>query len=177
MTFRSAERTHDYHAAMHEVAERLERLLTLFVLLVLGIALTRGVLDALDWRGVLMGLALLLIVRPLAGIASLAPWSASSVDRGGLLPPERWAVAFFGVRGVGSLYYLAYAAGEAPELGTDWLWATVSFTIVASVVLHGVLSTPVMARLERSETARRWPPRTAGRPAPRGRPARADPRR
>ena len=42
MTFRSAERTHDYHAAMHEVAERLERLLTLFVLLVLGIALSRG---------------------------------------------------------------------------------------------------------------------------------------
>ena len=52
MTFRSAERSHDYHAAMHEVAERLERLLTLFVLLVLGIALTRGLLDALDWRGV-----------------------------------------------------------------------------------------------------------------------------
>ena len=42
-------------------------------------------------------------------------------------------------------------SGEAPELGTDWLWATVSFTIVASVVLHGVLSTPVMSRLERSE--------------------------
>jgi NhaP-type Na+/H+ or K+/H+ antiporter len=149
MTFRSAERSHDYHAAMHEVAERLERLLTLFVLLVLGIALTRGILDALDWRGVLVGVALLLVVRPLAGMAALAPWSGSSERRGGLVRPERWAVAFFGVRGIGSLYYLAYAAGEAPELGTDWLWATVSFTIVASVVLHGVLSTPVMARLER----------------------------
>ena len=45
MTFRSAERAHDYHAAMHEVVERLERLLTLFILLVLGIALTRGLLD------------------------------------------------------------------------------------------------------------------------------------
>ena len=66
---------------------------------------------------------------------------------------ERWAVAFFGVRGVGSLYYLAYAAGEAPELGADWLWATVSFTIVASVVLHGVLSTPVMTRLDKLRPA------------------------
>ena len=46
MTFRSAERSHDYHEAMHEVVERLERLLTLFVLLVLGIALTRGLLAA-----------------------------------------------------------------------------------------------------------------------------------
>ena len=149
MTFRSAERSHDYHAAMHEVVSRLERLLTLFVLLVLGIALTRGILDALDWRGVAVALALLLVVRPLAGMAALAPWSSPSVERGGLVRAERWAVAFFGVRGVGSLYYLAYAAGEAPELGTDWLWATVSFTIVASVALHGVLATPVMARLER----------------------------
>ncbi|MFC6345308.1 cation:proton antiporter, partial [Nocardioides hankookensis] len=82
MTFRSAERSHDYHAAMHEVAERLERLLTLFVLLVLGIALTRGLLDALDWRGVAIGLALILVVRPLAGILALAPWSRSSDDAG-----------------------------------------------------------------------------------------------
>ena len=149
MTFRSAERSHDYHAAMHDVAARLERLLTLFVLLVLGIALTRGILDALDWRAVLLAFALLLVVRPLAGLAALAPRSGSAEDAGGLSRPERWAVAFFGVRGVGSLFYLAYAAGEAPELGTDWLWATVSFTIVASVVLHGVLSTPVMSRLER----------------------------
>ena len=55
MAFRSAERDHDYHAAMHQVVERLERLLTLFILLVLGIALTRGLLDSLDWRGVVVG--------------------------------------------------------------------------------------------------------------------------
>ena len=55
---------------------------------------------------------------------------------------------FFGVRGVGSLYYLAYAAGEASELGSDWLWATVAFTVVASVLVHGVLATPVMRRLD-----------------------------
>ncbi|KQW43931.1 cation transporter [Nocardioides sp. Root1257] len=152
MTFRSAERSHDYHAAMHEVAERLERLLTLFVLLILGIALTRGLLDALDWRGVAIGLALILVVRPLAGIVALAPWARSPDDVGGLTRPQQWATAFFGVRGVGSLYYLAYAAGEAPELGQDWLWSTVSFTIVASVLVHGVLSTPVMARLEPSRT-------------------------
>jgi sodium/hydrogen antiporter len=148
MTFRSAERSHDYHAAMHEVAERLERLLTLFVLLMLGIALSRGILGALDWRGVLVGLALLLVLRPLAGWAALAPGASRAESRGRLDRRERWAVAFFGVRGVGSLYYLAYATGEEPSLGTDWVWSTVAFTIMVSVVLHGVLSTPVMARLE-----------------------------
>lgn len=148
MTFRSAERSHDYHAAMHEVAERLERLLTLFVLLVLGIALTRGLLDALDWRGAAIGLAVIFLVRPLAGILALRTWRRSAPESTGLTGPQRWAAAFFGVRGVGSLYYLAYAGGHAPELGADWLWSTVSFTIIASVLVHGALATPVMARLD-----------------------------
>jgi NhaP-type Na+/H+ or K+/H+ antiporter len=148
LTFRAAERSHHYHAAMHEVAERLERLLTLFVLLVLGIALTRGLLDALDWRGVLVGLSLLLVLRPLAGLVALWPGAPVRCGGEGLTRPQQVAAAFFGVRGVGSLFYLAYAAGEAEVLADDWLWSTVAFTVVASVVIHGVLATPVMRRLE-----------------------------
>lgn len=147
MTFRSAERSHDYHAAMHEVVERLERLLTLFVLLVLGIALTRGLLDALDWRGVAIGLALLLVVRPLSGYVALASFARRTHQTGGLTRPQQAAAAFFGVRGIGSIYYLAYASGEEAVLGRDWLWSTVAFTIVASVLLHGVLAAPVLKRV------------------------------
>jgi NhaP-type Na+/H+ or K+/H+ antiporter len=145
MTFRSAERSHDYHAAMHQVAERLERLITLFVLLVLGIALSRGLLANLDWRGVAMGLALIFVVRPVAGLIALTPLRSreSPLTRG-----QRWAASFFGVRGVGSIYYLAYAAGESAELGTDWLWSTVAFTIVASVLVHGALASPIMRRVD-----------------------------
>ncbi len=148
LTFGSAERSHDYHAAMHEVAERLERLLTLFVLLVLGIALTRGLFEALDWRGIAIGLALILLVRPGAGILALATGSSRDPATGGLTRRQQWAAAFFGVRGVGSIYYLAYAAGEDDTLAQDWLWSTVAFTVVASVLIHGVLATPVMARLD-----------------------------
>lgn len=148
MAFRSAERSHDYHAAMHEVAERLERLLTLFVLLVLGIALTRGLLEALDWRGIAIGLALILVVRPAAGILALAPWPGRGERTSPLTRHQRWATAFFGVRGVGSIYYLAYAAGQDEALAQDWLWSTVAFTVAASVLIHGVLATPVMARVD-----------------------------
>lgn len=153
MTFRSAERSHDYHAAMHEVTERLERLLTLFVLLVLGVALTRGLLDALDWRGVAIGLALLLVIRPAAGFVALAAYARRTHQTGGLDRGQQAAAAFFGVRGIGSIYYLAYAAGEDPVLGADWLWSTVGFTIVASVLLHGVLAAPVLARVGSLERA------------------------
>lgn len=141
MTFRSAERSHDYHAAMHEVTERLERLLTLLVLLVLGVALSRGLLEYLDWRSLVVGLGLILVIRPVCGVIALIG-SACRMRWG-----QRAAVAFFGVRGVGSLYYLAYAIGEAPKLGTPWMWSTVVFTVTASVVIHGVLATPVMKRV------------------------------
>ena len=65
-------------------------------------------------------------------------------------PAERLAVAFFGVRGVGSLYYLAYATGHADFGGHDELWATVGFTVTASVLLHGITATPWLRRLERT---------------------------
>jgi NhaP-type Na+/H+ or K+/H+ antiporter len=64
---------------------------------------------------------------------------------------DRMVTAFFGVRGVGSLFYLAYAAGEADFTDLRWLWATLAFTIGLSVVVHGVLAKPAMNWLERAE--------------------------
>ncbi len=146
MALRNAERSHNYHQEMHGVVERLERLLTLLVLLCLGMAMTRGMLDELDWRGVVVGVGLVLVLRPLAGVLSLMPFAR----RGhGMDSRERLVTAFFGVRGVGSLFYLAYAAGQAHFSELRWLWATVAFTIGLSVVVHGVLAKPAMGWLER----------------------------
>ncbi|MCA0178335.1 MAG: cation:proton antiporter [Actinobacteria bacterium] len=142
MTIRSEERHHEYHRAMHEVIERLERLLTLFVLLALGVALTRGLLGALDTAGVMIGVALILVIRPLTGIVGLGLGARDPERRGGLDRRERMAAAFFGVRGVGSIYYLAYALGHADFARERWLWSTVAFTIMLSVLVHGVASTP-----------------------------------
>jgi len=164
MALRSAEHRHDYHRDMHQVISRLERLLTLLVLLVLGVSLSTGLLAALDWRGVLVAVALTFVVRPLAAWVSLAVAPREEPHAGGLNRRSRHAVAFFGVRGVGSLFYLAWATGEPEAAGLGgpdviaWLWATVAFTIALSVVVHGVASTPVMQRLAEEPTA-------AGHPA------------
>lgn len=153
MAMRAAERTHDYHRAMHEVVERLERLLTLAVLLLLGISTSRGLLSDLDLRGVAVGLALVLVIRPLSGYVALSVLPRSADRAGGLEHRERWAVAFFGVRGVGSLYYMAYATGEESFQDVPWLWSTVAFTVVLSVLLHGVAAKPWLARLDRQRGA------------------------
>jgi NhaP-type Na+/H+ or K+/H+ antiporter len=155
MTIRSAERNHDYHALMHQVVERLERLLTLLVLLFLGIGLTHGLLAHLDWRGVLLGVALVFAIRPLAGWLALSVGSRGVGDRrhDQLERRERLVTAFFGVRGVGTVYYLAYAFGQASFPEQRWLWSTAAFTIVLSVVVHGIAVTPVMRRLERHRSS------------------------
>ncbi|MFC7550405.1 cation:proton antiporter [Plantactinospora sp. GCM10030261] len=146
---RSAERSHEFHQVLHDFAEQVERLLTVLLLLLFGGAVVGGLLEPLTWPAALVGLALVLVVRPLAGWLSLrgAPGR----------PAEHWVIAAFGIRGVGSFYYLAYATSHAAFPQADLLWATVGLVVIVSVVLHGVAATPVMRWLdrqgERTETA------------------------
>ncbi|GAA1697414.1 cation:proton antiporter [Kribbella yunnanensis] len=140
LTLRAAERSHDFHNELHDFIGELEHILTWGVLLLLGVAVTAGLLEPLTWSGVLIGLLLVLVVRPIVGRLSLI--------RSGLSRTEAWATAAFGVRGVSSIYYLA-AVGMHFRAELPWLWATLGFTIILSVVLHGVAATPVMRFLER----------------------------
>ncbi|HEX5969861.1 MAG TPA: cation:proton antiporter [Intrasporangium sp.] len=149
MTLRAAERGHEYHRTMHSLIANLERLLVLVVLLLLGTAMTKGLLGPLDWRGVLVALVLVFVVRPVAGLLSLGLWRRRSEYPGGMTRTEALATAFFGVRGVGSLYYLAYAAGLYAFPEERWLWAVAAVSITVSVLVHGTLATPVMRHLER----------------------------
>jgi NhaP-type Na+/H+ or K+/H+ antiporter len=156
MTMRSAERGSDYHALMHQVVERLERLLTLILLLLLGVALTNGLLSGLTWQAAVLAVVLLLVIRPVAGMVALMihpPWSSPRIGDATLGPRERAATAFFGVRGVGSIYYLAYATGHAHFDQESLLWSTVAFAITLSVIVHGITATPVMRWLDAQRDA------------------------
>ena len=51
---------------------------------------------------------------------------------------ERLVVAFYGVRGVGSIYYLAYAGAHIALVDVAELWATIAFTMLVSTVVHGL---------------------------------------
>jgi NhaP-type Na+/H+ or K+/H+ antiporter len=139
LTLRAAERSHDFHEELHGFVEQLEHILTWGILLLLGVAITGGLLKPLTLAGAALGVLLVLVIRPLTAWLSL---SGTPMRRS-----ERWVTAMFGVRGVGSVYYLAYAGSD---FGADlpWLWATVAFTVVLSVVVHGVAATPLMRMLD-----------------------------
>ncbi|WP_406068134.1 cation:proton antiporter [Micromonospora sp. NBC_01638] len=139
---RAAERPSEFHSVLHDFSEQVERLLTLVLLLLLGGAIVGGLLVPLTWSAAAVGLALVLVVRPLTGWLSLrgAPGR----------PAEHWVISFFGIRGVGSFYYLAYATTKGDFPQAELLWATVGLVVLVSVVLHGVTATPVMQLLDRA---------------------------
>jgi NhaP-type Na+/H+ or K+/H+ antiporter len=137
---RAAERSHGYHRVLHSYIEQLERLLTVLILVLLGGALARGLLTPLEPMDVVVVLVFLLVVRPLTGWLGLLG-SATG-------PRERSVIAFFGVRGIGSLFYIGWALQHADFAEPDRLWAIVAFTVAASVVLHGITATPVMNLLD-----------------------------
>jgi NhaP-type Na+/H+ or K+/H+ antiporter len=143
---RGTEREHQYHRVLHAFVEQIERLLTVAVIVLLGGALVRGSFTGLGWAEVCLVLAFLLVVRPITGFVAL---------RGARTGPrERAVVAFFGVRGVGSLFYMAYAVQEGDFVDADRLWAIVALTVVGSVVIHGAAATPVMRALDRRRERR-----------------------
>ncbi len=128
---------------MHAFTDQVERLLTAVVLFLIGSFIADGGLAALTWQGAVLGLVLFLLIRPAVG------WAVQM--RGHATGKERMAIAVFGIRGVGSFFPSAYALGEADFAApARELWAVVTFTVLLSVLLHGVAATPVTARLDRT---------------------------
>lgn len=141
VTIRNWEREHDFHEEMHDLSDQIERLLIMLLLVLFGGALANGLMDSLTWVDALIGLAILLIVRPAAGLISMIgapqPWR------------EKVLLAFLGIRGVGSVYYVAYGINHGSFGDSERLWAIVGFVILASILIHGLTATPLLARLAR----------------------------
>jgi sodium/hydrogen antiporter len=141
VTIRAAERAHGRHQVLHAHVEQLERLLMVVVLLLVGGAVSRGVLAGVTAAEVALAVAFLLLIRPLAGRLAFV---RSKTGR-----RERWVISFFGVRGIGSLYYMSYGLSEADIPGGEQLWRVTVLVVVGSVVLHGVTTAPVTRWLDR----------------------------
>ena len=148
---RAAERSNDYHQVLHDFAEQTERLLTVLLLLLFGGAVVGGLLEPLTWPAALVGLSLIFVIRPVIGFLALrgAPGHTS----------EHWVIAAFGIRGIGSFYYLSYALTAATFEEAGVVWTTVMLVVVLSIFVHGVTVPPVMRGIERrvsgEERARR----------------------
>jgi sodium/hydrogen antiporter len=129
LTLRRQESRHRFHAKLHDFVQSVEHVLTAVLLVGLGAVLPL-LWPHLSWTGVAIGLGLILVVRPLSGWLALGGRACNS-------PRERAVIAFYGIRGIGSIYYIAYATSHIELADEGALWATVAFTITASTIIHG----------------------------------------
>ena len=116
--------------------EQLERLGELAMVLVIGAMLASVTLDR---SAIWLTICVLVVARPLATAVALilAPF----------MPVQRVLIAWFGVRGVGSIYYLTFALMHGVPAETGRVLADFTLIVVASsIVLHGISVTPLMQR-------------------------------
>ncbi len=125
--------------AVQRFNAQLERVAEVAVVLAVGVLLAVVEFS----RDLLWFIPLLfLVVRPLAVYVGLC---GTEVE-----PPQRRLMAWFGIRGIGSMYYLMYAISHELEAATANRLASITIAVVvASVVAHGISVTPLMNRYEK----------------------------
>jgi len=119
-----------------------------------GIVLTLGtLLVAVELRRDMLWFVpvLFLIIRPFAVYVGLIGTNVPRRARG--------LTAWFGIRGIGSIYYLMYAIthGIEPALAKQLLSITAA-VVVTSIVAHGISVTPLMTWYERRRSSRKKAP-------------------
>jgi NhaP-type Na+/H+ or K+/H+ antiporter len=139
ITLRNSEMHHKYHKKLHSFTDQIEKIFVAIVLILLGGAIVSGILKSLTVPWVIFGLFFLFIIRPLTALASMI--------KVGYHFKEKMAISFFGIRGIGSFFYLAFALSEARFDNTKQLWAVVAFIVLASIIIHGVSATTVIKSL------------------------------
>lgn len=141
--------THAEHApavmanALLETNEQFERIAELALVVVVGALLASVTVPMATWLIVPVAF---LVVRPLSVIAAMVGTHRSWV--------ERSLVSWFGIRGIGSLYYLAYSinAGFVGP-GAETVAGIVLVAMVASIAVHGVSVTPLLSVYRRRPEA------------------------
>lgn len=138
---RRAAQGHEFNRRLHDFADESEMLLMMLLLLLFGGMLAAGLLDGIGWQEVAFAATILLVIRPLAGWISLIGVQRPKLELG--------IIAFFGIRGLGSVYYLSYGFNHGTFEYEFSLWGTLGLVIVASIVMHGIFVTPALNRLGR----------------------------
>ncbi len=141
ITIRNYERTHEYHTYMHAFSDQIERLLVALLLLLFGGSIAEGLLQALTSQDLILGTLLVLVIRPIVGWLTLGHTGISGLKRG--------IIASYGIRGIGSMFYVAYGLQQVSFADPARIWALTGWTILLSIVLHGISATPVMKQLDR----------------------------
>ncbi len=120
-----------------------ERLLEVLLVILVGICMA----IYWDWRAVPLALALFFVIRPLAVLFFLQ--KTPTVAR------QRLMMAWFGIRGIGSIYYLSYSLTHGLSENIDEVVGLTLSVVVISIFLHGISSKPLLDLYEKAVAGRK----------------------
>ncbi len=143
-----------YEKYVHHGAEQLEAILLAVLLLWLGTFVGGGILVGTTWGEVAFAAALVFVVRPLAGMLALTGYDCPEF--------ERRSVAFFGIRGMGTVFYIAYAQGQADFADIEPIWRISTLVIVMSIIVHGYAANVFLGGEDLTDSNPRKDPPPAG---------------
>jgi len=128
---------------MLNVNEQLERIVAVAIVLLVGAMISTGYWSV---DGLLLAALLIAVIRPLSVWLGLLFHHDSDPTA---LAPRRM-LAWFGIRGIGSVYYAVYVASHDIRYGAAVeLMACVFTVIAASIVVHGISAAPLMELYQR----------------------------
>ncbi|HEY9767161.1 MAG TPA: sodium:proton antiporter [Coleofasciculaceae cyanobacterium] len=133
---------HEKRIEQLEFSEQIEKLSEVAIIIILGTILLVEPMLKYAGQSLLIAGALLFLVRP------VGVWLSTL---GANLPKKtRSLMGWFGIRGLGSIYYLTYALGEGLKGDAAEQIAWITFTVVVfSIILHGVSAAPLMSWYEK----------------------------
>lgn len=137
---RSFEKTHKIHTIMHDFSDQTERMMLVTILIFFGAFISHGLLNYLTWQDMVYSLILIFIIRPFTGLITLA-FTKMSLS-------EKFCISFFGVKGIGSFYYLSYSISKIDSLPIKKIWSIVGFIVLVSIFVHGISVTYVFNYLD-----------------------------
>ncbi len=128
-----------------EFIEKIEKLLEVGTIVLLGSMLRINPGFEYLGQALIIAAFLVFIIRPVGVAIAFLGSKLSSINRS--------FIAWFGIRGVGSLYYLNYAVGKdiGGSIAEQITWITM-ITVVFSIVIYGVSSSPMMLWYEKQDT-------------------------
>lgn len=123
--------------------EETEKFLVSLWVIFFGGALLSGILSFTDWRGVLLALLTVLIIRPITGYIGVFNLRESRL--------KKMIISFLGVKGIGSFFYLSYAISNGNFYDYKPLFGIVSYVVFFSIIIHGLSSIRLIDLIKKRE--------------------------
>lgn len=130
-----------------EFTEQIEKLLEVTVIIILGTLLLFEPMVKYAGESLLVAGLIFMVIRP------VGVWLSTLGSNLG--KKTRSLMGWFGIRGIGSLYYLTYALGEGVSGDTAEQLAWITYTVVVlSIIIHGISAFPLMNWYEQAKAKR-----------------------